>query len=56
MSVHLRAGDRNAFATANVTRCVDGHLRGGADRTVYVVACVEINHWFGTSRPNFEIL
>ncbi|KAH8056391.1 hypothetical protein JL721_9991 [Aureococcus anophagefferens] len=38
VSVHLRAGDRNAFATANVTRCVDGHLRGGADRTVYVVA------------------
>ena len=38
VSVHLRAGDRNAFATANVTRCVDGHLRGGADRTVFVVA------------------
>ena len=21
-----------------------------------VLNCVEINHWFGTSRPNFEIL
>jgi phage shock protein PspC (stress-responsive transcriptional regulator) len=23
---------------------------------IYVVYCVQINRWFGTSRPNFEIL
>ena len=30
----------------------EGH---GVDREA-VLDCVEINRWFGTSRPNFEIL
>ena len=43
--------------TKLVTVCSQGQTRCASGKwSQHVAACVEIDHWLGTSRPNFEML
>ena len=50
-------GSGKFVAAADDLGSVRIYARNGTKQgEVAVVTCVQINHWFGTSRPNFEIL